>query len=164
MAIQSASNRTILLLISDQLSLSVVQEVLEREGYVVLPTGNFRNEPWTGWTSANPISLIVRSYISSMPGHEAAKYLHAKCPRMRVLILGGLLDDDRLKYRNELDGFHVFPKPYPAAQLLEKVKEVLNAGSGDRKCHAVKFQVMRGHRTIARGCPPIFINIFNLLR
>ncbi len=45
---------------------------------------------------------------------------------MRVLILGGLLDDDRLRYREELEGFEVFPKPYTGAQLIEKVKEVLD--------------------------------------
>jgi hypothetical protein len=49
---------------------------------------------------------------------------------MRVLILGGLLDDPRLQYREELAGFEVFPKPYTAAQFLEKVKDVLNAVVG----------------------------------
>ncbi|MGH9743910.1 MAG: hypothetical protein ACRD51_16310, partial [Candidatus Acidiferrum sp.] len=50
---------------------------------------------------------------------------------MRVLVLGGILDDDRLKYREELAGFEVFPKPYTAAQLLEKVKDVLDSPRGD---------------------------------
>jgi hypothetical protein len=40
-------------------------------------------------------------------------------------MVGGLIDDDRLLYRMSLGGFEVFPKPYPAAALLEKVKEVL---------------------------------------
>jgi hypothetical protein len=61
-----------------------------------------------------------------MPGHEAAKYLRVRHPLMRVLILGGLLDDDWLRYREELEGFEIFPKPYTGAQLIEKVKEVLN--------------------------------------
>jgi hypothetical protein len=45
---------------------------------------------------------------------------------MRVLIVGGLLDDDRLERRESLEGFAVFPKPYSASQLLEKVREVLH--------------------------------------
>jgi hypothetical protein len=32
---------------------------------------------------------------------------------------------DRLKNRVELEGFHVLPKPYSAAELLQKVREVL---------------------------------------
>ncbi len=61
----------------------------------------------------------------SNAGHEAAKYLRNKCPHMRVLMVGGLLDDDRLQYRMALEHFEVFPKPYTAAQLMEKVKEVV---------------------------------------
>jgi hypothetical protein len=44
---------------------------------------------------------------------------------MRVLMVGGLLDDQRLRNREELEGFRVFPKPYSAADFLQKVKEVL---------------------------------------
>jgi hypothetical protein len=49
---------------------------------------------------------------------------------MRVLMLGGLLDDDRLKYREELEGFEVFPKPYAAAEMLQKVRAVLSKPCG----------------------------------
>jgi hypothetical protein len=45
---------------------------------------------------------------------------------IRVLMLGGLVDDDRLLDRAELQRFDVFPKPYTAAELVEKVKEVLS--------------------------------------
>jgi hypothetical protein len=45
---------------------------------------------------------------------------------MKVLMVGGLLDDERLQYRESLQGFEVFPKPYTAAELLQKVKDVLN--------------------------------------
>ena len=40
--------------------------------------------------------------------------------------MGGLLDDERLHYREALQGFEVFPKPYTAAELLQKVKDVLS--------------------------------------
>ena len=77
-----------------------------------------------------PDLLITRTYISGMPGHEAAKYLRNKCHRMRVLMVGGLLEDDRLQYRLVLEGFEVFPKPFPAAQLIAKVKEMLRITEG----------------------------------
>jgi hypothetical protein len=53
-------------------------------------------------------------------------YLREKCLKMRVLLVGGLLDDERLRSRETLQGFEVFPKPYAAAELLEKVKDVLS--------------------------------------
>jgi hypothetical protein len=46
---------------------------------------------------------------------------------MGILIVAGLLDDDRLKYRATIEGFEIFPPPFTAAQLIEKVDEVLKA-------------------------------------
>jgi CheY-like chemotaxis protein len=118
-------NKTIMLLMSDPLVRSVVCETLESAGYVVVPTGDLGSA--LDWLKkCAPDLLITRTYVSSMPGHEAAKYLRARRPLMRVLILGGLLDDDRLRLREALEGFEVFPKPYTGAQLIQKVREVLD--------------------------------------
>jgi DNA-binding response OmpR family regulator len=118
-------NATILLLASDQLLRAVVQETLEAKGYVVLPAGDLGTAVLR-LKDIDPDLLIVRTYVSGMPGHDAANYLRNKCPRMRVLIMGGLLDDDRLRLRESLAGFDIFPKPYTSAEFLEKVHAVLN--------------------------------------
>jgi DNA-binding NtrC family response regulator len=121
--------KSILLLVSDSLVLSVMQETLEREGYMVFPAGELGTA--VNWSNdSTPDLLITRTYISGMPGHEAAKYLRNKCPHMRVLMVGGLLEDDRLQYRMALERFEVFPKPYTSTQLIEKVKEVLGKVDG----------------------------------
>lgn len=118
-------NKTILLLISDGLMRSAVTETLEKAGYVVVSTGDLGSAlDWV--TNCTPDLLITRSYVSSMTGHEAAKYLRGKRPLMRVLMLGGFLDDDRLRHHEALQGFEIFPKPYSGAQLTAKVKEVLD--------------------------------------
>ena len=74
---------------------------------------------------STPDLLITRTYVQGMPGHDAAKYLRTKCPLMRVLILGGLLPDERLQHREALQGFEVYPKPYTVAELLQTVKDIL---------------------------------------
>ena len=122
-------NTTILLLVSDPLIRSVLRETLEHEGYVVRATGDL-GQAVDRLKETLPDLLITRTYVESMPGHEAAMYLLTKCPTMRVLMVGGLLDDDRLRYRAELQGFEVFPKPYSAAELLQKVKDVLSKPRG----------------------------------
>jgi DNA-binding response OmpR family regulator len=114
---------TILLFVSDPLVRSVFQETLEHEGYTVVATGDLgtavdRLQEYT------PDLLIIRGYVEGLPGHDAAVYLRSK-HQMKVLIIGGLLDDDRLQLRESLAGFDVFPKPYSAAELIQKVKEVL---------------------------------------
>ena len=127
---QGKISKTILLLISDGLVLSVFREILEQEGYMVVPTGDLGSA--VDWLKqSTPDLLIIRTYVSDMPGHDAAKYLQTKCPSMRVLLVGGLLDDYRLQNREALAGFAVFPKPYTATQLIEKVKEVLATVCGE---------------------------------
>ncbi|HVW87418.1 MAG TPA: hypothetical protein VHB50_22180, partial [Bryobacteraceae bacterium] len=69
--------------------------------------------------------LVIRPQISSMPGHDAAVYLRTKIPGIPVLIVGGLPDDDRILNRETAERFEIFPRPFQASELLEKVKEVL---------------------------------------
>ena len=115
---------TILLLVSDPIVRSVLQEVLEQEGYMVMPAGDL-GQAVDRLKGCAPDLLITRTYVQGLTGHDAAMYLRTKCVKMRVLMVGGLLDDQRLKNREELEGFRVFPKPYSAEELLQKVKEVL---------------------------------------
>src|SRR5580700_9949845 len=115
---------TILLLISDPVVRCVFEETLKREGYMVLATGDL-GQAVDRLKECRPDLLITRTYVQSLSGHDAAMYLRTKCVKMRVLIVGGLLDDERLQHREALQGFEVFPKPYAAAELLQKVKEIL---------------------------------------
>jgi two-component system, cell cycle response regulator CpdR len=121
----SLMNTTILLLVSDPLVRSVLEETLELAGYMVHATGDL-GQAVDRLKESEPDLLITRTYVQGLPGHDAAIYLLTKCPKMRVLIVGGLLDDDRLRNREELKGFEVFPKPYSVAELLQKVKGVMN--------------------------------------
>jgi CheY-like chemotaxis protein len=116
---------TILLLVSDPIVRSVLKETLEHEGYTVVATGDL-GEAVDRLKECMPDLLITRTYVKGLTGHDAAVYLRTKCTRMRILILGGLLDDERLHNREALEGFRVFPKPYTAAVLLQEVKDVLS--------------------------------------
>jgi DNA-binding response OmpR family regulator len=120
---------TILLLASDPVVRSVLKETLERAGYTVLAADDL-GQAVDRLKESPPDLLIVRSHVQNLPGHDAAVYLRKKCLTMKVLILGGSLDDERLQNREDLQGFAVFPKPYAAAELLEKVKEVLEKPRG----------------------------------
>jgi DNA-binding NtrC family response regulator len=122
---QSLLTTTILLLVSDPVVRSVMEETLERAGYTVVSTGDL-GQAVDRLKHCQPDLLMTRTYIQGLPGHDAALYLRGKCPKMKVLMVGGLLDDQRLNYRAELENIEIFPKPYSAAELLEKVKQVLS--------------------------------------
>ena len=117
-------NTTILLLASDPVIRTVICEALESKGYSVFAAGDI-GRAVDRLKDGTPDLLMVRHYIENMPGHEAAMYLRKLCPGIPVLMVGGILDDDRLENRELLEGFEVFPTPFTAAELLDKVKEVL---------------------------------------
>jgi CheY-like chemotaxis protein len=123
----SQTNATILLLSSEPVVRSVMKEALEHAGYVVLATGGLGAAVDT-LASTRIDLLITHPYVEDIPGHEAAKYLRSRNPhKMAVLIVAGLMDDDRLQYREELQEFKIFPPAFTAAQLIGEVGKVLNA-------------------------------------
>jgi DNA-binding response OmpR family regulator len=128
---RSLLKTTILLLVSDPLVRSVLQDTLEREGYTVVTAGDLGSAV-DRLTEITPDLLITRTYVEGMTGHDAATYLRTKSNGLRVLMVGGLLDDQRLKRRESLEGIDVFPKPYSPRELLQTVKDVLAKPRG--KC------------------------------
>jgi DNA-binding response OmpR family regulator len=122
------TNALILLVISDTLARVVIQEALEKGGYLVNPAGDLGTAV-KRLSESKPDLLIVSPYIEDISGYETAKYLRTKCHGLAVLMVSSLIDDDRLDYRMELQGFEVFPKPYSVAELLAKVNDVLSLQS-----------------------------------
>ena len=125
MAHQSLKDTTILLLVSASIVRSILNETLEHEGYTVVAEGDL-GQAVERIKECPPDLLITRTYIEGLTGHDAAMYLRTKCLKMKVLILGGLLDDERLQSREALQGFEVFPKPYAPANLIQEVKHILS--------------------------------------
>jgi DNA-binding response OmpR family regulator len=121
-------NATILFLGSDPVIRKAICKALESEGYCVLAAGDIGSA--VEWLKdCTPDLLMVRHYTNSMSGHDAAMYLRRTCLGVPVLIVGGILDDVWLENREVLKGFEVFPQPFKAAELLDKVKEVLAKSS-----------------------------------
>jgi DNA-binding NtrC family response regulator len=120
------TNATILLLSSAPLVRAAMREILENAGYVVEPAGDLGTAVDR---LANPAInlLITHPYVEEIPGYEAAKYLRGRNPRMGVLVVAGLPDDTRLRIPAELEAFEIFPRPFTAAELIEKVEMTLQA-------------------------------------
>ena len=124
---RSRENTLIMLLISDPDMRTVIRDILTDAGYLVQATSEIGSAV-DRLKEAPPDLLIIRPYINSMPGHEAVQYLRTKCPGLRVLMVGGLIDDPRIGYRDALKNIHIFPKPFTAAHLLGAVEDALRSG------------------------------------
>jgi DNA-binding response OmpR family regulator len=123
----SANCATILVFHSAPVVRIIIREALEREGYVVRATGDLgiavdmvRESP--------PDLLLIDVYVADIAGHDAAVYLCQKNPHMRVLMVAGVPDDQRMEAQTTDEGFMIFPKPFALAELVAKVKEILEAG------------------------------------
>jgi DNA-binding response OmpR family regulator len=122
---KSTMQSTILLLISEPLVRQVMREELERAGYTVLATGDLGTAV-ERLSETPPDLLMISPYVETIPGHQAAKYLQSRCQGMRLLMVAGLLEDDRIQTRAELEQMAIFPQPFTGSQLLEKVRAVLS--------------------------------------
>ncbi len=120
-------NQTILFLASEPIIREVISEALESQGYLVQTAGDV-GSALDRLKECTPDLLMVRHYVEDISGYDAAVYLRARCPGIPVLMVGGLLDDDRLENPALAQGFEIFPKPFRASELLDKVKEVLAKG------------------------------------
>ncbi|HXO00172.1 MAG TPA: response regulator [Candidatus Acidoferrales bacterium] len=120
----AVTDTAILLLVSAPILRSVVKETLEHAGYSVFAAGDLGTAV-DKLKESKPDLLMISPYVEDMSGYDAATYLRTKCPGVRVLVLSGLMDDDRIQNRLTIQGFEVFPTPFTAAELVEKVKAVL---------------------------------------
>jgi DNA-binding response OmpR family regulator len=122
-------NALIMLLVADSVARVVIQETLEHGGSAVMAAGDLGTAV-KRMSESTPDMLIVGPYIEDISGYDTAKFLRTKYHALPVLMVAGIIDDERLKYRLELEAFEAFPKPYSAAELLAKVKDMLARGRG----------------------------------
>jgi DNA-binding NtrC family response regulator len=118
------SHATILLLDSDSVMRSVLHDILQTAGYLVLRASDL-GAAVDRLGEATPDLLIIRPYVNSMPGRTAADYLRSRCPGLPVLIVAGFLDDDRLDTQNKVEQFYTFPHAFSREDLLAKITDVL---------------------------------------
>ena len=117
-------NNTILLLVSPAILRVVIQETLLHEGYAVYPAGDLGTAV-DKLKESKPDLLIVSPYVEDMSGYDAANFLRTKLNGLPVLMLGGIIADDRIQNPLTLKGFDFFPQPFTPADLVAKVKEAL---------------------------------------
>ncbi len=130
--LRNDNSGTVLLVCSDPVFSRVAEELLEQHGYSVLTAQDIGVAvDWLDRWKRRPDILVIRSHIDSFTGHDAALYLRRKCPGMAVLIVGGLLDDERLLRREAVQGFDIFPQPFTADELLLKVREAIAHGKSN---------------------------------
>src|ERR1017187_5177416 len=112
--VQSA---TILLFHSAPLVRQVIREILEAAGYVVRATGDL-GIAVDMVRETRPDLLVIDVYVAKINGHHAGLCLRTKRPALRLLMVAGVPDDQRIDARSTNEGFLLFPPPSAPAVLI----------------------------------------------
>jgi len=116
----------ILILDAEPVVRSVVASILQSGGYTVDQAATVAAALDLVKSRATDL-LLTNVYLPGITGREAIELFKEKYPELPVLIVSGLPDSDVIQEWAGRVGFDMFPKPFAAKELLEKVHSILDA-------------------------------------
>jgi DNA-binding NtrC family response regulator len=115
---------SIVVIDSEETVRTVMTAILRRGGYDVRATGEFRSA--LEWLRESPPDLVITNvFLRGIAGHEAMLKLHTEFPKLPVLMVSGLPDEDAIHEWVGETRFDIFPKPFRSLTLLEKVSQMI---------------------------------------
>jgi len=131
MAAEDHSSRTILVVEDESVVLELVTNILRAEGFRVIPATNGTEALQSAGAANGAIDLVLTDIVMpGMSGGELVQQLLQLKPSIRVLYMSGytkytVLDHGTLESVNSF-----IWKPFSPAELLEKIRAVLDAPTG----------------------------------
>jgi two-component system cell cycle sensor histidine kinase/response regulator CckA len=121
-----------LLVVEDDMSLRhLARGVLQTQGYNVITASNGQEALRVAHDhQGSPIRLVLSDVIMpQMGGREMAEHLKTTNPGLKVLFTSGYTDDTISHHGVLQEGVEFLAKPYTAAALVFKVRELLDASA-----------------------------------
>jgi CheY-like chemotaxis protein len=129
----SRGSETILLVEDEKAVRSLAREILECRGYQVLETDGAIAALEVGERHKEHIHLLLTDVVMpQMSGRELAEHLAPLHPETKVLYMSGYADNAVVQHRLLAPGTALLQKPFTAAALARKLREVLDS-AGDHK-------------------------------
>jgi PAS domain S-box-containing protein len=118
-------SETVLLVEDEDSVRELARELLTARGYTVLAAASAEEALSRYGRDSRPLDILVTDLVMPhMSGRELAKAFAALHPETKVLFMSGY--SDLTNGVAEVEG-HFLQKPFTAASLLKKVREILNA-------------------------------------
>lgn len=109
---------------------SLVQRSLESLGYTVLLAEHGKQALDVLERSIDPISLVLLDLaMPVMDGVETAARLQQRWPKLPIIVMSGLADEDALRHLGNVRVSGFVPKPFTAEQLAQAVALAPRAGA-----------------------------------
>jgi PAS domain S-box-containing protein len=124
----SATGHETILLVEDEEDVrALAREVLERQGYTVLEAGDGVQALGVAETEGDHIDMVLTDVVMPrMSGRELVDRVRATRPATRVLYMSGYTEDAILRHGVHDESTLLLSKPFPPAELIRKVREVLD--------------------------------------
>jgi DNA-binding NtrC family response regulator len=123
---------SILVIDSEETVRTVVSRILNTAGHQVRATGDFSDAIRILRQSSTDL-VLTNVFLQGITGREAIAALRNEFPGIRVLMVSGLPDDESIRELQMESRFDVFPKPFKASLLVDKVSEMLHDTDGALK-------------------------------
>jgi signal transduction histidine kinase/ActR/RegA family two-component response regulator len=121
-------SETVLLVEDEPEVRGLARDILRQQGYTVLEAADGDEALRVGREYRGPIHLLVTDVVMpQMGGRQLADRLQAGRDELKVLYVSGYTDDDILRQGVSETGTAFLPKPFTAAALAHKVRQVLDA-------------------------------------
>ncbi len=134
MASANGGGETILVAEDDPGLLEITREVLENNGYTVLPASGGDEALRIAAEHTEPIALLLSDLVmGGLGGHALAKRLGQSRPQTRVLFMSGYTADSLHQQGAPEEAMPILEKPFHAEALLRRVREVLDAPDPEPK-------------------------------
>jgi len=131
---QAIGDETVLVAEDEEAVRELTRRILASAGYRVLTAANAGEALLLCEQQGGAVDLLLTDVVMpKMSGKQLADRLGGICPRLKILFMSGYTDN-AIVHHGALDpGTHFIGKPFSAAELTRKVREVLDGGkSGDR--------------------------------
>ncbi len=120
-------SETILLAEDEDAVRALACQVLRSSGYAVLEASDGAQALWLAGEYREPIDLLVTDVVMpGLDGRGLAERLQALRPGIKALYLSGYTDDAVVRHGVSREEVHFLQKPFSAAGLARKVREVLD--------------------------------------
>jgi PAS domain S-box-containing protein len=121
---------TVLLVEDEDAVRRLMHKFLEREGYQLLEARNAEEAEAIAEVYQGPIHVLVTDVLMpGMTGPELVARLLPLRPGMKTLFVSGYRHDVTEPHGLSRDDLNVLPKPFPAAELLRRVRMLLGQGT-----------------------------------
>lgn len=130
----AARGRERILVVDDEAVLRrVIARVLERSGYEVTVAGSASDAEALLDEGTDPDLVLCDVSLCGVHGADAVRSFRERCPGIPAILMSGSDPHEVDRGGEEGEELPFLAKPFEPAELVDRIREILDASEGDRR-------------------------------